>query len=402
MTYVTCYTTSVPNTNSKAFDGSDVEWATLIVPDEAYETYSTTVPWSNFGTIKKLSEATVVTAKSYIREYGDANPTFEYTGGALLNGTPEITCAATATTAPGTYPITISQGTVTTTGLVFVDGTLTVTKAPLTITAHSYTITEGDALPTFEVECTGLKNGETADVLNPVITCTATNSNTPGVYPITVTVTTDNYEVTYEAGTLTIAPTSVDITISAAGMATYCSPYDLDFSGVKNLKAYIIAGYDKFNTQVYAMRVYDVPAGTGLYLVGKQGTYNVKIGSSNSYYVNMLVGTTESVWIDPTDGDNTNLILAGSSPETASFRPLSAGRNFGANKAYLQIPTSIFSSSAGAVGIIFDDEADSIEGITQNIKNDNADWFTLDGRKLSGVPTAKGVYVVKGRKVVIK
>ena len=30
------------------------------------------------------------------------------------------------------------------------------------------------------------------------------------------------------------------------------------------------------------------------------------------------------------------------------------------------------------------------------------DWYTLDGRRLSGKPTKSGVYVNSGRKVVIK
>ena len=29
-------------------------------------------------------------------------------------------------------------------------------------------------------------------------------------------------------------------------------------------------------------------------------------------------------------------------------------------------------------------------------------WYTLDGRKLNSMPTTKGVYVVKGKKVIIK
>ena len=30
------------------------------------------------------------------------------------------------------------------------------------------------------------------------------------------------------------------------------------------------------------------------------------------------------------------------------------------------------------------------------------DWYTLDGRRLSGKPTKKGLYIVNGKKVVIK
>ena len=401
---VTCLATTVPSTESTAFADSYVEYATLIVPDEAYDTYSTTAPWSNFGTKIKLSEATIVTANSYTREYGEPNPTFEYTSGTIVNGTPEITCEADENSPAGTYPITISQGSVTNPGLIFYNGTLTVTKAPLTITAKDYTVTVGDAMPTFEAEYEGFKNSDDETILttSPTFNCAAANTNTEGIYDITVSgAASDRYDITYVKGQLTIVPTDVTITISSAGMATYCSPYDLDFSGVKNLKAYIISGYDWANKKVFATRVYDVPAGTGLYLVGQQGEYHVSIGSTSCYYINMLVGTTSSITLEPTDGDVTNLILTGTSPQNASFKTLAASRNFGANKAYLQIPTSVLSSSANAVGIIFDDETNGIESIS-SMGHANGDWFTIDGRRLNSRPAQKGVYILNGNKIVIK
>ena len=192
------------------------------------------------------------------------------------------------------------------------------------------------------------------------------------------------------------------ISISSVGMATYCSPYDLDFSHVANLKAYIITGYDWQGKRVYATRVYDVPAGIGIYLVGDEGVYDVPRGASTSYYTNMLVGTLEETWIEPTDGDFTNLRLTGTSPQNASFKTFTQGRTFSANRAYLQIPTALLNTSANAVDIVFDDETDGIDGISQNVGETDNNWFTLDGRKLSGKPTTKGVYVVNGRKVVVK
>ena len=77
-------------------------------------------------------------------------------------------------------------------------------------------------------------------------------------------------------------------------------------------------------------------------------------------------------------------------------------RTFSANKAYLQIPTSVLNNAANAVGIIFDDETDDIENIDQNADDSNVDWYSLDGRKLNGKPTAKGIYVVKSKKLIIK
>ena len=404
---VTCNATTVPSTSTNAFDGSYTEYATLIVPDEAMSDYQTTVPWSNFGTILGSSQATIVTANSYTREYGEPNPIFEYTTGIPLNGTPSITCTADETSAPGVYPIVIAKGTETNSGLIYVNGTLTITKAPLTITAKSYTVYEGDDMPIFEVEYEGLKNDETGsdlDLTAFAISCTASDTNTEGTYDITVSgAASDNYDISYVAGKLTVVPTAAHITISSAGMATYCSPYDLDFTDVTGLKAYIITGYDRASTKVYAMRVFDVPAGTGLYLVGNAGNYDVPITSSNSYYINMLVGTLAQTRIEPTDGENTNLILAGTSPQNASFKPLSEGRNFGANKAYLQIPTSVLYNAANAVGIFFDDEVvDGIETVKHEMEQCDGDWYSIDGRKLDGKPTQKGIYIKNGKKAVFR
>ena len=153
-------------------------------------------------------ESSTVTAKSYERIYGEANPGFEYeVEGAALEGTPEITCEATKTSSVGTYPIVITKGTVTNYNVTYVNGTLTVTKAPLTITAKDYTIKQGEALPTFEATYEGFKNDETEAVLTkqPTITTTATSASGPGDYYITVSgAEAQNYEISYVGGKLTI------------------------------------------------------------------------------------------------------------------------------------------------------------------------------------------------------
>ncbi len=194
----------------------------------------------------------------------------------------------------------------------------------------------------------------------------------------------------------------VRLTVSAAGVATYCSPFDLDFSQWKEtgeLKAYTIGGYDKVNKSVYAMRVYDVPAGTGLYLVGNPADYDVPVTTSGSFYVNMLVGTFVSITLQPTDGDYTNFILYGTSPADACFRPTTGGPLKG-NRAYLQIPTAMLSSNANSLNIVFDDETDGINEVAAASEK-NA-WYTLDGRKLNGAPVQKGIYINGGRKVMVK
>ena len=51
----------------------------------------------------------------------------------------------------------------------------------------------------------------------------------------------------------------------------------------------------------------------------------------------------------------------------------------------------------------FDDgEVTSINDKEMVVKFKVSDWYTLDGRKLDGEPTAKGVYINNGKKVNIK
>ena len=155
-----------------------------------------------------ITDDVVVTAKSYTREYGEDNPTFEYIAeGAILEGTPAITCEATATSPVGTYEIVISKGDITNSEVTYVKGTLTITKAPLTIKAKSYSVKQGKNLPTLELEYSGFKNNETDTVFTtkPTVSTRATSYSYPGTYEITVFgAEARNYNISYVNGTLTI------------------------------------------------------------------------------------------------------------------------------------------------------------------------------------------------------
>ena len=187
------------------------EGVTLYVPLGSKSAYETAPGWDYFaGHIVEMdmSPATVK-VKDCSREYGDDNPTFEIEAdGAALIGEPEIICSADKNSKVGTYEIEINKGTIKNYHVTFVPGTLTVTKAPLVVTADNYTITQGDKLPEFTASYSGFKNGEDVSVLTkqPVFSCDANEASAPGEYPITVYgVEADNYEVkSYIAGTLTV------------------------------------------------------------------------------------------------------------------------------------------------------------------------------------------------------
>ena len=92
--------------------------------------------------------------------------------------------------------------------------TVTVDKAPLTISANDCTKKVGSANPELTVSYEGFKYDDDMSVLTqqPTITTTATTSTPPGTYPITVSgAQAVNYDISYVEGTLTIedAPTAI-------------------------------------------------------------------------------------------------------------------------------------------------------------------------------------------------
>ncbi len=189
------------------------------------------------------------------------------------------------------------------------------------------------------------------------------------------------------------------MTITDAGIGTYCSNYDLDFSEVTDIKAYIISAFDYNTGKVSALRVNNCPAETGLLVKGEPGTYTIPVRPSSTYCVNLLVGATAPMTLNPTDGMNTNYILSKKNGDLGFYKVQSSG-SFAPNKAYLQLPTSLVNNS-NYVGLTFDDEIDGINDIAIE-KNTNKEWFTIDGIKLNAAPQQKGIYIKDGKKVVIK
>ena len=91
----------------------------------------------------------------------------------------------------------------------------TISKAMLTVTAANKTVTYGEAAPTYSGTITGFKNSETASVLTtqPTYTCSYTAGNNAGSYTITASgAADDNYDFTYNPGTLTVNKAQATLT----------------------------------------------------------------------------------------------------------------------------------------------------------------------------------------------
>mgnify|MGYP004502098339 CR=1 FL=1 len=102
--------------------------------------------------------------------------------------------------------------------IAYVDGTLTITKAPLTITAKPHTITYGDAVANDGVTYTGLVNNEVGTTVAPVeYEYSYKQYDNIGEYVITPKGATEaNYKITYQPGKLTVNKKTVGLTWSDA------------------------------------------------------------------------------------------------------------------------------------------------------------------------------------------
>ncbi len=169
-----------------------------------------------------------VSANNAGMTYGGIVPTLTYsmTGfvgsdnqGNSTTGQPSLGTTATSLSPVGAYTITIAQGTLAAVNYTFqfVNGTLTIGPALLTVTADNKNATEGNGLPTFTATYTGFLNGDNPSVLSgsPAFSTNAPSGPPVGTWTIFVTQGTlaaQNYTFTFVNGTLTVTAAVAQIT----------------------------------------------------------------------------------------------------------------------------------------------------------------------------------------------
>lgn len=147
--------------------------------------------------------------------YGSNNPPFKLGYSGLKNDetepewvmTPQFLTEATIESGVGTYAITVSCEPKNYTIANNTSGTLIVTKAPLTIKANNATMEYCGTMPTYTYSYAGFVNGDDSSALLtlPSIITEVTAASNAGTYTITpVGAVSDNYDITYTSGTLTV------------------------------------------------------------------------------------------------------------------------------------------------------------------------------------------------------
>ena len=200
-----------------------------------------------------------------------------------------------------------------------------------------------------------------------------------------------------------VVPATVSKTISAAGWATYCSPYPLDFSGdIDNLTdVFIITGSQTPGAEsgyvsMTSVKGGTVPANTGLLIKGTAGTVTIPVVASSSTDVsgNKLIGVTADTEI----AVNTGYVLMNDATNGLGFYKNEKAFTVGANTAYL--PADFVGSISARFFLLFDDEATGINMVHGEGFKVNGSVYNLNGQRIDK-PT-KGLYISGGKKFIVK
>jgi hypothetical protein len=139
--------------------------------------------------------------------------------------------------------------------------------------------------------------------------------------------------------------------------------------------------------------------------------------------MNMMKDRAEAGTIPATEGSLTNFVLSNKyfkdynpnkviTGKVNFYRVADSGATTNANSAYLQIDTN----TATSTNVFFlvmegneeplaedfgDQDITAVKGI-ENAADIEGNWYNMNGQKLNGRPTSSGIYVVNGKKVVIK
>lgn len=315
----------------------------------------------------------VVKAKNISKEYGE-EPQYEIEilSGGIVADTEEMTAlaefaseGAKKTAKVGTYDITVTLALNGDENRNFIvsdeKGTLTVTKAPLTITVKDISREYGAENPALEVEYTGFKNEETKDVLTGelvLIYDESINAETAvGSYSGKTTasgLSSDNYEITFVPGNVTV--TKIGVKASAGTSRSSYLTVKLD-KAVPGLTAdnFVVKNGD------------EIIALTEVTASSDSKTYTLKGSFSTS------VTYTVAINLAGTESDATHEIIS----EPLSIKPSSGGSGgVGGGSVATTTYTVTFETNGG-------NKIDSVKvcknGTLSKLTEPTKDGFDFDG-----------------------
>ena len=196
---------------------------------------------------------------------------------------------------------------------------------------------------------------------------------------------------------------TVSGTITASGYNTYSSNYPLDLSTISGGTAYVATSVT--DGKVVLTKCTDkVPAATGLFIAGTAGetfTIGTTADATAAPAANLFVGMPNGGEVAKAADGQYNYVFGWTEVANPGFYLINATpATLASFKAYLHTTDALSTSAAARLAITFDDDVTT--GVTEivNSKLSNSKYFDLQGRRVAA--PQKGLYIVNGKKVVIK
>jgi len=248
-----------------------------------------------------------------------------------------------------------------------------------TNSGRSYDVTVGSATTNVPHPATGIASSGVFAIADPSAETTITLGGTgSSVYPVYI-----------------VFNPAVDAEITSAGYATFSSDKAVDFSGASGVTVYA-AMVNKAKTAVDLIEVKSkqVPANTAVVLKGAAGTYTASaITSAATISDNQLTIAKTTM-----NGAAGNIYVLYEKDGVVGFYKLSATGSLLAGKGYLEV------DGVGEGRTMFEIDIDGIStGISkmEDVRSKKDDvYYDLQGRRVLN-PT-KGLYIVNGKKVIVK
>ncbi|MEI9917763.1 MAG: MBG domain-containing protein [Bacteroidota bacterium] len=253
------------------------------------------------GSLIVTKVTATITADSKSKVYGEVNPelTFSYAG--LVNNDlaittpPTISVAADEMSPVGPYEIKLKDGSDNNYNLSLNSGTLTITKASLTITAQNQTRAYGDPNPPLTVTYSGFVNGDGPGVFTHVLEVTTVGPTADvssyGIVPSAATAA--NYDIHFTQGTLVITKAMLTATADdqSRPYGTANPQYTITYSGFKN-------GEDETVLDATKPVASTAP---GITTTAPVGQYNITItpGTDNNYDFTYISGKLTITKVTP-------------------------------------------------------------------------------------------------------
>ena len=273
--------------------------------------------------------------------------------------------------------------------------TLSQTEASMIVGGETLTLT-----PTFTPSDASIKtvtwttsDASVATVANGTVTAVGAGTAT-----ITATATNGTDDTSDDkTATCTVTVCNPTVTANDGGDGNYWSTfYNATQSFTADANTTVYKAALNGTSSVTLTEVTDIAAGQAVILKSTMGaiTLTPAATTSSDFTGNDLKGGTT---VTSGSGYDAYTLSRGSDGNGAVGFYKFSGATLDGSKAHLEIPASAARSFIG----FGDDNTTAIE-LPALAEDEAAEWYSLDGRRLSGKPAHKGIYVKNRQKFIIK